>query len=138
MRLTADDQRRAADLAVWRRRLGRDWGQVRVEAVEAQGNTDSLRVGSELQVRARVNLGPLAPDDVQVQLVHGVLDSFGQIARPRAEAMNTNGQVHGPAWDYSGAIECSASGQYGFAVRVLPKNADLGNPFEPGLVTWGG
>ena len=53
-------------------------------------------------------------------------------------AMATNGQAHGPAWEYSGSIDCSASGQYGFAVRVLPKNEDLGNPFEPGLVTWGG
>ena len=42
-----------------------------------------------------------------------------------------------PAWEYAGEIDCTASGQYGFAVRVLPKHADLGNPFEPGLVTWG-
>ena len=31
----------------------------------------------------------------------------------------------------------SSSGQHGYAVRVLPRNADLANPFEPGLVTWG-
>ncbi|HEY1376160.1 MAG TPA: alpha-glucan family phosphorylase [Gemmataceae bacterium] len=136
-RLAADGLRRAADLAGWRRRLAREWGQVRVEAVEAQGNTDSLRVGSELRVKARVNLGPLTPDDVQVQLVHGVLDSFGEIARPHAAAMSANGTPHGPTWEFAGAIDCTASGQYGFAVRVLPKNEDLGNPFEPGLVTWG-
>jgi starch phosphorylase len=136
-RLRADNLRRAGQLAGWRRRLAQNWGQVRVEQVETQGNTDSLRVGSELRVRARVNLGPLAPDDVQVQLVHGVLDSFSQIARPQSAPMSTNGQPHGPAWEYGGTIDCSASGQYGFAVRVLPKNVDLGNPFEPGLVTWG-
>jgi starch phosphorylase len=138
LRLTADDQRRAAELAGWRRRLRQNWSQVRIEGVEAQGNMDSLRVGADLNVNARVNLGTLTPADVQVQLVHGVLDSFGQIARPQAAPMQTNGQPHGPTWDYSGSIECSASGQYGFAVRVLPQNADLGNPFEPGLVTWGG
>jgi starch phosphorylase len=138
IRLTAENLRRAADLSAWRRRLGQNWGQVRVEAVETDDNIDSLRVGADLRVRARVHLGPLTPNDVQVQLIHGVLDSFGQIARPQAAPMQTNGQPHGPAWDYSGAIECSASGQYGFVVRVLPLNADLGNPFEPGLVTWGG
>ena len=25
----------------------------------------------------------------------------------------------------------------GYAVRVLPRNADLASPFEPGLVCWG-
>jgi starch phosphorylase len=138
LRLSADGQRRAADLAGWRRKLRQNWGQVRVEGVDAQGNTDSLRVGADLMVDARINLGPLTPADVQVQLVHGVLDSFGQIARPIAVPMRSNGQDHGPVWHYSGSIECAASGQYGFAVRVLPENADLGNPFEPGLVTWGG
>jgi starch phosphorylase len=137
LRLAADNLRRAADLAKWRGRLSQGWGQVRVEAVEAQGNTDSLRVGSELRVRARVDLGPLSPDEVQVQLVHGVLDSMGQIARPHTAAMSTNGSPNGPRWEFAGAIDCSASGQYGYAVRVLPKNEDLGNPFEPGLVTWG-
>ncbi len=138
LRLAADGLKRAGELAVWRRRLWQGWGQVKVEAVEADGNPDAVRVGSELQVRARVNLGSLTPDDVQVQLVHGVLDSLGQIARPQAAPMYTNGKPHGPANDYSGVIACTASGQYGFAVRVLPKHDDLGNPFEPGLVTWGG
>jgi starch phosphorylase len=136
--LAADGLKRAGELATWRRRLGQSWGQVKVENVEADGNPDALRVGSELRVRARVNLGPLAPSDVQVQLVHGVLDSLGQIARPQAALMASNGKPQGPAWEYAGAIDCTSSGQYGYAVRVLPKHADLGNPFEPGLVTWGG
>jgi starch phosphorylase len=136
--LAADGLKRAGELATWRRRLGQSWGQVKVENVEADGNPDALRVGSELRVRARVNLGPLSPGDVQVQLVHGVLDSLGQIARPQAAPMASNGKPQGPAWEYAGAIDCTSSGQYGYAVRVLPKHADLGNPFEPGLVTWGG
>jgi starch phosphorylase len=137
-RLSAENQRRAVELAAWRRRLGQNWNQIRIEAVEAEGNPDTLRVGADLRVYARVNLGPFTPDDVQVELVHGVLDSLGQIARPQAAPMQTNGRPQGPAWEYAGAIECSASGQYGFVVRVLPQNADLGNPFETGLVTWGG
>jgi starch phosphorylase len=34
-------------------------------------------------------------------------------------------------------VPCKASGQQGYAVRVLPRHADLGSPFEPGLVCWG-
>ena len=57
--------------------MTQSWPQVRVENVEANG-ADPMHVGSQLQVKARVNLGSLAPDDVQVQLFHGVLDSLGE------------------------------------------------------------
>ena len=51
--------------------------------------------------------------------------------------MSTNGNHEGSSWVYRGTIPCRASGQHGYAVRVLPKHADLANSFEPGLVTWG-
>ncbi len=38
---------------------------------------------------------------------------------------------------FTGKIACKASGHYGYCVRVLPKNAALPNPFEPGLLVWG-
>jgi starch phosphorylase len=137
LRLSADNLRKAGELAAWRRKLQQGWGQVRVEAVEQDGGSDLVRVGAELKVRARVNLGPLTPNDVQVQLFHGVLDSFGEVAHPHTAPMATDGAAHSSSYDYAGTIACTASGQYGFAVRVLPKHPDLQSAFEPGLVTWG-
>jgi starch phosphorylase len=85
-----------------------------------------------------VFLGGLSPEDVEVQLFHGVVDSFGDIPNPRTVPMSHNGRPEGNgAWPFHGTIPCRSSGQHGFAVRVLPKHADLGNPFEPGLLTWG-
>lgn len=138
LNLGADNLHRARELAAWRQRLGHEWPEVQIEQIETQGNTESLRVGSQLNVKARIRLGSLSPNDVQVQLVHGVLDSLGEIARPRWSMMSTNGTPHDRAWEFAGAIECTASGQFGFSVRVLPKHVDLGNPFEPGLIAWGG
>ena len=51
--------------------------------------------------------------------------------------MSHNGAHEGSTWLFTGTIPCRSSGQYGFAVRVLPQHADLANPFEPGLVCWG-
>jgi starch phosphorylase len=51
--------------------------------------------------------------------------------------MSHNGAHDGSTWLFKGKIACRASGQHGFAVRVLPKNENLANPFEPGLVCWG-
>src|SRR5262249_55918781 len=124
------------DLARWRKGLSHGWPQVRVEGVEARG-VDPMHVGAELEVKARVNLGSLSPDDVEVQLFHGVVDSLGEIPTPNTVTMSHNGVHEGSSWQYAGTIPCRSSGQHGYAVRVLPRHRNLANPFEPGLVCWG-
>jgi starch phosphorylase len=134
--LSESDLRGAVELARWRRGLRQGWNNIRVEAVESNG-ADTMRVGGQMTVKARVNLGNLQPQDVDVQLFHGMVDSKGQIPRPLSISMSHNGQHEGNTWVFSGDIPCNSSGQHGFAVRVLPKHADLANAFEPGLITWG-
>jgi starch phosphorylase len=136
-RMTGDQLTRAFSLADWRRRITRDWPQVRVESVDSAG-ADPMHVGNQMAVQARINLGGLNPDDVDVQLYHGVVDNLGEIAKPSAVPMSHNGHPQsGTTWMYTGNIQCRASGQYGFAVRILPKHSDLSNPFDSGLITWG-
>jgi starch phosphorylase len=134
--LIADNLKSAAELSLWRRRLLREWTQVRVENVEADGK-DAMRVGAEFEVKARISLGGLNPDDVEVQLFHGIIDNAGEIPQPATAPMATNGDKAGAAWLFKGKIRCQNSGHYGYTVRVLPHHANLGNPFEPGLVCWG-
>ncbi len=139
--LTAEGLRRAAELAEWRRKIRAQWNQVRIEGVEVSGG-DPLHVGNDLEVTARVHLGAFQPDDVEVQIYHGPLDSMGEITSAQVEPMalsaSPEGGTNGAAtWTYRGRISCRNSGQYGFTVRVLPKHAGLPHVFETGLVTWG-
>jgi starch phosphorylase len=137
LRLTSDNLKKAHGLADWRRSLVRGWPQVKVLGVEASG-ADPMHVGSQLQVNARINLGSIRPEDVEVQLFHGLVDSFGEIPQPRTETMTHNGAAQeGGAWVFTGVIPCRASGQHGYLIRVLPHHSDLANSYEPGLVCWG-
>ena len=88
-------------------------------------------------MKVRVKLGPFKPDEVEVQLCHGVLDAMGDIAEPRALPLSANGSMTSDGVLFTGDLPCRASGQFGFSVRVLPRHANLPNLFEPGLVTWG-
>ncbi len=126
----------ASDLSVWRRKLVREWPQVRVENIDANGK-DAMHVGAEFDIAARINLGGLSPDDVEVQLFHGIIDNAGEIPEPATIAMIANGDHSGATWNFKGKIRCQSSGHYGYTVRVLPRHANLGNAFEPGLVCWG-
>jgi starch phosphorylase len=141
-RLSADHLAAAKELAGWRKRVNAGWAEVRVEAVEAEGGA-THKVGEVFPVRVRVHLGRFSPNDVEVQLCHGVLDALGEIAEPRALALhpdpsaNGTGHGHGHTVTFAGKVPCYASGQFGFSVRVLPRHPHLPHPFEPGLVTWG-
>src|SRR5262249_39171737 len=87
--LGGDGHTTAAERVRWRRSLAQNWQQVRVENVEARG-VDPMHVGGELAVQARVNLGSLSPDDVEVQLFHGVVDSLNDIPHPSTVTMSHN------------------------------------------------
>ncbi len=139
--LTSHSMARAAELARWRRQMHQGWNQIRVESTEKLG-ADPMHVGNDLEVKARIYLGAFKPDDVEVQLFHGLLDSLGDIPSPHTVTMSSNGApVQGkdgqPLWIYQGIIPCQSSGQHGYAVRVLPRHPDLAHPFEPGLLCWG-
>jgi starch phosphorylase len=135
-RLAAGQLKGARELARWRQRMLQGWPQVRVEDVRGNG-ADPLRVGGQLDVEAKVNLGAFTPDDVEVQLFHGPVDSLGDIPEPRTVAMSHNCAHQGSTWVFRGSIPCKGSGQHGYAVRVLPRHPNLANLFEPGLVQWG-
>jgi starch phosphorylase len=134
--LMRDDLKRATNLARWRRKLKEGWSRIRVENVESS-HTDNLQVGGQLRVQARVNLDGLSPEDVQVQLFHGIVDNQNDIPEPATVAMNHDGTPQGTTWLFQGTIPFRYSGQYGFAVRVLPNHPDLANPFETGMICWG-
>jgi starch phosphorylase len=133
--LNADGAKAAAELAAWRKRVGAAWERVRVDGVEAAVG-DHLRVGGRFPVSVRVDLGGLSPADVEVQLVHGLLDALGEIGKPTAVPLAPQAEGNGRV-TFAGAVDCPASGQFGYCVRVLPKHARLPGPFEPALVTWG-
>jgi starch phosphorylase len=132
-KLTADGYAGAKSLAVWRRRLADQWAQVKIEEVSAPP-ADAIYAGDRMNVSAKVNLGGLTAADVDVQLYHGTIDSFGEISSPTVTPLSP---VPGKAGLFGTTVDCLASGQYGFSVRVLPKNALLPHSLEPGLVTWG-
>ncbi len=135
-KLGADHLKGAKELAVWRKRIASAWSQIKVEGVEVLGG-DLHKVGSSFPVKVKVDLGAFTPDDVDVQLCHGVLDSLGEIAEPRSVSLRADGTNGTSKVSFSGNVACQSSGQFGFSVRVLPKHVNLQHLYETGLVTWG-
>jgi starch phosphorylase len=113
-----------------------NWSQVRVETVDVE-SMEEVQVGSAFDVQARVQLGPLTPDDVTVELYLGRTDARGELAEARATAMLPVDQGTEGSHIYRASdVSCSRSGVHGLTVRVLPRHPDLTQSFLPGLIAW--
>ena len=134
-KLEADNAAGGRALAAWVERVQKEWPRVAV--VEAAGSpVQSLQVGAKMRVRALVQLGSLAPDDVAVELYWGRVDAKGDIIDAAAANMQFTGREQGKYVFEATAVPCARSGMHGYTVRILPHQADLASPFLPGLITW--
>jgi len=133
--LSADGFRRARQLATWKERLRNQWPGLKI--VEVRGEVrDDLKVGDSVTVRAAVRMGQLTPDDIAVELYHGLLDARGAFVQPKIVRMAPSGATTKDGLEFVGTMEPSTSGRHGYTVRLLPKNPDLVDPRKVGLILW--
>ena len=134
-KLEAKSAAGARALAAWVERVQREWPRVAV--VDASGGSvQNLPVGAKMRVRALIELGNLAPEDVAVELYWGRVDAKGEIVEAAAAKMQFTEREQGKYVFEATAVPCARSGMHGYTVRVLPHHPDLGSPFRPGLITW--
>ena len=146
--LTAEAMARARALSMWKSNMKRAWPEFAIKNVQIQVNSGQsgkrlnpkqpqLKLGSELNVRALVKLGKVTPDDVSVELYHGPVDTRGNIRDGSAMRMDHKepSDQEGEHW-FVGSMPCTTAGRQGVAVRVLPRHADLVNPYDLGLILW--
>jgi starch phosphorylase len=146
--LTAEAMSRARALSMWKSNMKTAWPEFAIKDVQIQvknGQSDKhliskqsqLKLGSELNIEALVKLGTVSPDDVSVEVYHGPVDPKGNITNGSIVRMNHKEQSgqNGEHW-FVGSMPCETPGRRGLAVRILPKNTDLVNPYDLGLILW--
>ncbi len=146
--LTASGMARARSLSKWKSNLKETWGKIAIEDVDIEmvngdkvsqlnGHDAQLEVGAQLKVTASVRLGEVKPDDIAVQIYYGPVDAWGSIGNGKAFEMAYQGNGNPQhICTFAGSISCLNSGKCGVALRVLPKHADLADPYEPGMILW--
>lgn len=135
-KLTEHDFEKTKSLVTWKTKIKKNWDGVKVENIEYEKNK-TFEVGSQIEVYSKINLNSLKPEDILVELYYGDLDSTGDILEGDSIVMDCLGSPVNSLYKYFGKIDCRMSGQYGFAIRVLPKHEDLVNKFNPGFIHWG-
>jgi len=136
-RFSDEDFRVTREVAGWRNDMQEKWHEVHIESVDAEVPREAM-VGNKLPVRANIKLGSIRPEEVSVELYYGVLDSHGLITAGAAAALNCIGTDGSPdSYRFAGQIPCEYSGQYGYALRIVPHHPEMAARYHIGLVRWG-
>jgi len=95
-----------------------------------------MQRGDFLTVSARIELGPLSPVEVLVELYHGsVSNQSAAIKNARRAEMKAIGK-DGNAYRYQVRVECDDTGFQGHTIRILPKHEALVHPYRSGFIKW--
>ncbi|MCC7451180.1 MAG: alpha-glucan family phosphorylase [Anaerolineae bacterium] len=136
-RLTQPDLSRGIAFSQWKQKLADAWPGVKVVRVET--SSSELKIGSEQEVTAWVELGKLTPSDVTVQLYYGTLNTHGEILSGDTINMTPAPSPDGAGntvYKFSTSLSYRTTGQHGVSVRVLPCHEDLPTPFQRGIIRW--
>jgi starch phosphorylase len=133
--MSEGDLAKGMAFAGWRSKLRDAWKQVQIRSVDA--SETQVKVGTQMEITASVDLGQLTADDVRVQFYYGELDSRGDIGRSGEAldmvAVQNNGKGN---YTFKASVTYHTSGERGVSVRVMPYHPYLRTLFLPGLITW--
>ncbi len=136
-RFVQNDYKVTKDVAEWRHKLHEKWDEVHIDAVHAEIPGEP-QVGQQLPVSAEIRLGSIKPEEVAVELYYGPLDPRGVIAAGGSVALQCEGANGSPGtYKYAGSLPCEYSGQYGYALRIVPQHPEMAARYNVGLVRWG-
>jgi starch phosphorylase len=135
IKLMKDNFRAARELAAWKNSIRRRWGQMSIEQIETDDNSDP-HAGDNLPVRVFTRLGEVDPKEIKVEVYYGQLDTMGEIRTGQTLSLEMTEALGDGRYMFSGAIPLSRAGRFGFDVRLLPYHPDMIQRFEPGLIYW--
>jgi starch phosphorylase len=134
-RIVKDDYVESKALAAYLLKLRQAWDHVKILKIDSNSRPVMQR-GDSLTVTARMELGSLVPDEVQVELYYGsVSNHTNDFVNARRAEMKCVGQEE-HIFVYQVRIECVDTGMQGHTVRILPKHEALVHPYRSGFIKW--
>ena len=135
--LMKDDWKAAKQITEWKSKMVANWDKIKIISHEAVEINEQLKVGGKFVVTADVDLGPLTPDDVEVQIYFGKMIGNGDTQKNSYAVMEHQPKEgKSKIYSFKGEVDLRETGQFGYTLRILPKHEMLINPFEMGLIRW--
>lgn len=121
----------------WKQKVTKNWKGVKFVSVSEENSKSEIKVDSTYKLVSEIDLGKLSPEDVEVQIYYGKMDDrflTGSNKYVTMDFIKTNTELN--THTFEGEIKCNKTGEFGYTLRVLPKNSLLHNQFELNLIHW--
>jgi starch phosphorylase len=133
-RLSSDGWQGARELSAWRRRMLDEWHNVHIDEVEVDESVADLATART--IGARVALGSLHPDEVEVQVVSGLVGQSGELEGRSITPMRPDGELDDGHVHFTTELLLDRAGRRGVTIRVVPRHRLLHDALEFGRVAW--
>ncbi|MBO4368931.1 MAG: alpha-glucan family phosphorylase [Desulfovibrio sp.] len=137
-RLAEDNWKLLRELTAWEENLPARFGSLNLEKIEIKGADGYTMIcGEPISVNLHLHLGSMRAEEIEVQLVIGLVHGNRFISRPTVIPLEAKPADHGSdGMDYSITYTPAVNGHYCYGIRVVPVHTGLSSPLETGLVLW--
>ncbi len=125
----------AKNLAKWREKVYAGWNKVEITHVESAEDSE-LTAGESLSVVAKVKIGKLKPEDIQVEAYTGRLGGSRELKNGESFVLEyQKNDINGDSV-FAGEIVCHESGNIGYTIRVFPRHENLISGRQISHIIW--
>jgi starch phosphorylase len=132
--MTANNAEEAKRIAQRVKRYKSLWKYIKIEQPE-KDKAGTLRVGETFDVKAKVFLGELLPDEVDVEIYYGSVKGVEELKSGDTKIMSVRENLGNGNYLYSCTMTCADPGRFAYTTRVIPQGDDR-LKFTPNLITW--
>ncbi len=142
-KLNNDNAQRSIALANWKANIRKHWTNLKIEEritnakrETPQKSSTAHVVGESVTIQAIIHTDTFFPNELAVQIYHGVLQATGEIQNGNVTQMEYKENIANGKFLYEAQLTLNQTGLHGYTLRVLPYHEDLQSIYDLGLITW--
>ena len=121
---------------MWKQELYNNWDDIKITQ---ENNLDNITIdaGNNIEVKCKVELPNVLPDNIEVQVYYGKIEENGVVDDITIIPMRMkSSDVENKIYEYIAKVNLKNGGNYGYTFRVMPKHEMLLDSANLNLVKW--
>ena len=121
---------------LWKQELYNNWDDIKITQ---ENNMDNITIdaGNNIEVKCKVQLPNISPENVEVQVYYGKIEENGVVDDITIIPMKMqSSDEENKIYEYIAKVNLKNGGNYGYTFRVMPKHAMILDSENLNLVKW--
>lgn len=130
------DLEKVAQFNSWKESLKSSWEQIEITQ---ENNLDNITIdaGNNIEVKCKVKLGNMKPENIETQVYYGKIDDNGVVDDITIIPMELEeADEENRTYSYKAKVKLTNGGSYGYTFRVMPKHEMILDSANLNLVKW--